>query len=117
MSILMAIISSNPRLLRKEIEKGGEVNTTINGQTMLDLAIEVNIQEQSLQGNTIITILRNNGAMTSQELEASRSRKRNLPPLAVKGTVRGDIKTTGIAGLPRGGTLRRRRSRTRKNRG
>jgi hypothetical protein len=117
MTILMAIISTNPRLLRKAIDEGGEVNATINGQTMLDLAIEVNIQEPSFQGNTIITILRNKGAKTSEELEASRSRKRNLPPLSVKGTVRGNIKTTGIAGLPRGGTLRRRRSRSRKNRG
>jgi len=113
----MAIISTNPSLLRKEIDKGGKVNASINGQTMLDLAIEVNTSEPSFQGNTIITILRNNGAMTSQELEVSNSRKRNLPPLSVKGTVRGNIKTTGIAGLPRGGTLRRRsRSRTRKNR-
>lgn len=110
----MAIISSDPRSLRIAIKNGGEVNATINGKTMLDLAIETNKETPSVQGNIIITILLNNGAKTSEELEVSRATIR--PPLSVKGIVRGNIKT-GIASLPRRGTRGgRRRNRTRKNR-
>jgi hypothetical protein len=81
---------------------------------MLDVAIETDKDVHSSQSELIITFLKSRGAKTYSEL-IDPSTKPNLPPLSVKGTVRGNIKRTGIAGLPRrGGTLRRRR--TRKNR-
>ena len=125
MTRLLAIISENPTLLNYEIKNGAEVNQTINNKTMLDIAIDAYNVSRSSNSQTIINILRKNGGIHYTELK--NSTRNNLPPRSVIGTVRGNIKTTGIAGLPRakrvtlrakGGTLRKRtrRSRTRKNR-
>jgi hypothetical protein len=92
---------------------------------MLDIAIDAYNVSRSSNSQTIINILHKNGGIRYTELK--NSTRNNLPPRSVKGIVRGNIKTTGIAGLPRvkggtlrakGGTLRKRtrRSRTRKNR-
>ncbi|NDB83054.1 MAG: hypothetical protein EB127_10000 [Alphaproteobacteria bacterium] len=116
MTLLLAIVSANPTLLNYEIKNGAEVNQTINNKTMLDIAIDADIFSPSDNSKEIIKILRNKGGIHYTELK--NSTRNNLSPRSLKGIVRGNIKTTGIAGLPRGGTLRRRsrRSRTRKNR-
>ena len=119
MSLLKAILDSNYIKVSKSINRGDDVNDTLNSTppvSMLDVAIETDKDVHSSQSELIITLLKSRGAKTYSELiDPSTKPKKNLPPLSVKGTVRGNIKRTGIAGLPRrGGTLRRRR--TRKNR-
>jgi hypothetical protein len=84
--------------------------------TMLEVAIETSEENPSPQATAIIELLKSKGAKIYDEVLVAKP-KNNLPPLSVKGPVRGNIKTSGIAGLPRrGGTLRRRRLRSRKNR-
>lgn len=116
----MGIISSNPSEVLEAIEDGANVNAILNGQTMLEVARAVKDDSPSDNADAVIDILLERGALTLKKLEKKKEelQKHTLPPLSKKGTVRGNIKTTGIAGLPRGGTLRRRnrRSRTRKNR-
>jgi hypothetical protein len=113
MALLLAIVSANPTLLNYEIKNGAEVNQKINNKTMLDIAIDADIISPSNNSKEIIKILRNKGGIHYTELK--NSTRNNLPPRSVKGIVRGNIKTTGIAGLPRvkGGTLRKRRTKSR----
>lgn len=118
MSLLAAILQSKyPKVLRC-INEGADVNDTLNSSppmTMLEVAIETNKENSSSQSELIITLLKSRGALTYNELLVTKPRNKNIPPLAVKGIARGNIKTTGIAGLPRRGG-RTRRNRTRKNR-
>jgi len=117
MSLLKAILDSSYTKSLKYIGKGNDVNNILNTtppMSLLDLAIDTAKENPSSQANSIVELLKSNGALTYQELLVTRA-KNNLPPLAKKGTVRGNIKTTGIAGLPRRGG-RSRRNRTRKNR-
>ena len=119
MSLLSAILQSKYPKVVKYINEGADVNDTLNStppMTMLEVAIETNKENPSSQSELIINFLVLKGAKVYSELLDSKPKnKKNLPPLSVKGTVRGDIKTTGIAGLPRRGG-RTRRTRTRKNR-
>jgi hypothetical protein len=119
MSLLKAILDSNYLKVTKSINEGANVNDTLNPRdpmTMLEVAIETNKENPSSESELIINFLVLNGAKTYKELIDAKPRgARNLPPLSVKGTVRGNIKTTGIAGLSRRGG-RTRRSRSRKNR-
>ena len=116
MSLLKAILQSNYLRVSKFINEGADVNDTLNStppMTMLEVAIETNKENPSSQSELIVNLLMLKGAKTYAELlDTKPKNKKNLPPLSVKGTVRGSIKTTGIAGLPRRGT----RNRTRKNR-
>jgi len=115
MSLLKAILDSNYLKVAKSINEGADVNDTLNPRdpmTMLEVAIETDKENPSSQSELIINFLILNGAKTYKELiDAKPKERRNLPPLSVKGTVRGNIKTTGIAGLPRRGGRTRRRSR------
>jgi len=116
MSLLKAILQSNYLKVAKSINEGADVNDTLNStppMTMLEVAIETNKENPSSKSELIINLLILKGAKTYADLLVSKPRN-NLPPLHVKGTVRGNIKKTGIAGLARGG--RTRRSRSRKNR-
>jgi hypothetical protein len=118
MSLLTPILQSKYSKVVKCINEGANVNDTLNSTppiTMLDLAIETNKENPSTQASSIIELLKSKGALTYEELLVTKPRNKNLPPLAKKGIVRGNIKTTGIAGLPRRGG-RTRRNRTRKNR-
>lgn len=119
MSLLSAILQSKYPKVVKYINEGAHVNDTLNStppMTMLEVAIETNKENPSSQSELIINLLVLKGAKVYSELlDPKPKNKKNLPPLSVKGTVRGNIKTTGIAGLPRRGTARRNRS-TRKNR-
>jgi len=118
MSLLTAILQSKYLKVVKEINEGADVNDTLNStppMTMLEVAIETNKENPSPQSNSIIELLKSKGALTYEELLVTKPINKNLPPLAKKGTVRGNIKTTGIAGLPRRGGIRRTR-RSRKNR-
>ena len=118
MSLLTAILQSKYLKVVKMINEGADVNDTLNStppMTMLEIAIETNKENPSPQSNSIIELLKSKGALTYEELLVTKPRNKNLPPLAKKGIVRGNIKTTGIAGLPRRGG-RTRRNRTRKNR-
>jgi hypothetical protein len=126
MSLLKSILDSNKSALIISINKGENVNAILNGNhpmSMLDLAISINNETPSEQANSIIAILKAKGAKTHTELMMTPTYptfsnkppvKNKLPPLAVKGTARGNIKTLGIAGLPRGGSLRRSRRTTRR---
>ena len=118
MSLLKAILESDYLKLTKSINKGNDPNVTLNTvppMSMLDLAIEISNEHPSSRANSIITLLKSKGAKTYDDLLISKPRN-NLPPLSVKGVASGNIKTKGIASLPRrGGTLRRPRF-TRKNR-
>jgi hypothetical protein len=118
MSLLGAILQSKYPKVVQYINEGANVNDTLNSNppmTMLEVAIETNKENPSSQSELIINYLMLKGAKTYAELINAKPRVRpNLPPLSVKGTVRGNIKTTGIAGLPRRGGRTRRR--TRKNR-
>lgn len=118
MSLLTPILQSKYPKVVKCINEGANVNDTLNSTppiTMLDLAIETDRENPSSQSKLIINLLILKGAKTYAELmDPKPKNKKNLPPLSVKGTVRGNIKTTGIAGLPRRGGRTRRR--TRKNR-
>jgi hypothetical protein len=118
MSLLKAILESDYVKVSKSINKGDDPNVTLNTIppiSMLDLAIDISKEHPSSRANSIITLLKSRGARTYEELLVSKPRN-NLPPLSVKGTASGNIKTKGIASLPRrGGTLRRPRF-TRKNR-
>ena len=123
MSLLKAILESKYLKVAQCINDGADVNDTLNStppMTMLEIAIETNKENQSSQSELIVNLLMLKGAKTYAGLVDSKPKnKRNLPPLSVKGTVRGNIKTHGIAGLPRGGLRRSRRSTrrsTRKNR-
>ena len=121
MSLLKAILQSKYLKVVKAMDEGADVNDTLNStppMTMFDVAIETNKENPSSQGNSIIVLLKAKGAKTYGELLVTKPRNKNLPPLSVKGTVIGNIKTSGIAGLPRRGgrTRRTRSSRTRKNR-
>ena len=123
MSILKAILQSKYPKVAQYINEGADVNDTLNSSppmTMLDVAIETNKENPSSQSELIINLLIIKGAKTYPELiDPKPKNKKNLPPLSVKGTVRGNIKTHGIAGLPRGGLRRSRRNTrrtTRKNR-
>ena len=119
MSLLKSILESNYLKVAKSINRGEDLNDTLNTTppiSMLDLAIETDKDVHSSQSGLIITLLKSKGAKTYDELiDPSVRPKNSLPPLSVKGTVKGNIKTTGIAGLPRRGG-RTRRNRTRKNR-
>ena len=118
MSLLTPILQSKYSKVVKCINEGANVNDTLNTTppiTMLELAIETNKENPSPQANSIVELLKSKGALTYEELLVTKPRNKNLPPLAKKGTVMGNIKTTGIAGLPRRGG-RTRRTRTRKNR-
>lgn len=117
MSLLKAILQSNYLNVAKYTNKGDDVNGTLKStppMTMLEVAIEANKENPSSQSSLIINLLKAKGAKTYPELLDPKPKK-NLPPLSVKGTVRGNIKTHGIAGLARGGIRRTRRLR-RKNR-
>jgi hypothetical protein len=117
MSLLKAILDSNYTKVSKSINKGDDVNDTLNSTppvSMLDVAIETDKDVHSSQSQLIITLLKSRGAKTYNEL-IDPSTRPNLPPLSVKGIVKGNIKTHGIAGLSRGGLRRTRRLR-RKNR-
>jgi hypothetical protein len=120
MSLLTPILQSKYSKVVKCINEGANVNDTLNSTppiTMLELAIETNKEYPSTQASSIIELLKSKGALTYEELLVTKPRNKNLPPLAKKGIVRGNIKTTGIAGLPRSGGFRTRRSRrSRKNR-
>lgn len=121
MTLLKAILESKYPKVVKFINEGVDVNDTLNSNppmTMLEVAIETNKENPSSQSELIVNILMLNGAKPYTELMDAKPRVRpNLPPLSVKGPVRGNIKTHGIAGLPRGGLRRSRRTRrTRKNR-
>lgn len=112
MPLLKAILESNYLKVAKYINKGAEINAILNGhppRSILDIAIETDADNHSSQSSSIITLLKENGAKTYTEL-INPIHRANLPPLSVKGTARGNIKKTGIAGLPR------RNRRTRKNR-
>jgi hypothetical protein len=115
MSLLKAILESNYLKVTKSINEGSDVNDTLNSNppmTMLEIAIETNKENPSAQSELIVNLLMLKGAKTYKALtNSSPSVKKNLPPLSVKGTVKGNIKTTGIAGLPRRGGRTRRRSR------
>ena len=117
-SLFAAILQSKYPKVVKYIDEGSNVNDTLNStppMTMLEVAIETNKENPSSQSELIINYLILKGAKTYPELEHAKPKnKKNLPPLSVKGTVRGNIKTTGIAGLPRRGGRTRRG--TRKNR-
>ena len=119
MSLLSAILQSKYPKVVKYINEGADVNDTLNStppMTMLEVAIETNKENPSSQSELIINLLMLKGAKTYEDLMVPKPKnKKNLPPLSIKGTVRGNIKTTGIAGLPRRGG-RTRRNRTRKNR-
>jgi hypothetical protein len=120
MSLLKAILDSNYTKVSKSINRGDDVNDTLNSTpppvSMLDVAIETDKDVHSSQSQSIITLLKSRGAKTYNELiDPSTRPKKNLPPLSVKGIVKGNIKTHGIAGLSRGGLRRTRRLR-RKNR-
>lgn len=125
MSLLKSILESNYLKVEKSINRGEDLNDTLNTNppiSMLDLAIETDKDVHSSQSGLIITLLKSKGAKTYAELiEPSVRPKNSLPPLSVKGTVKGNIKTLGIAGLTsrtgltRGGLRRTRRLR-RKNR-
>jgi hypothetical protein len=118
MSLLTPILQSKYSKVVKCINEGANVNDTLNSTpptTMLDLAIETDRENHSPQSELIINYLILKGAKTYAELVNEKPKnKKNLPPLSVKGTVRGNIKTTGIAGLLRRGGRTRRG--TRKNR-
>ena len=123
MSLLKSILQSNYLNVAKYINKGEDINGTLKStppMTMLEVAIEANKENPSSQSSLIINLLKAKGAKTYPELVDAKSKnKRNLPPLSLKGTVRGNIKTHGIAGLSRGGLRHTRRSTrrsTRKNR-
>jgi len=117
MSLLGAILQSKYPKVVKCINEGADVNDTLNSNppmTMLEVAMETSKENPSPQATAIIELLKSKGAKIYAEVLVAKP-KNNLPPLAVKGPTRGNIKTTGIAGLPRRGG-RTRRSRTRKNR-
>jgi hypothetical protein len=121
MSLLTPILQSKYSKVVKCINEGANVNDTLNStppMTMLEVAIETNKENPSPQSNSIIELLKSKGALTYEELLVTKPINKNLPPLAKKGIVRGNIKITGIAGLPRRGGIRRSRrsNRTRKNR-
>ena len=123
MSLLKAIMRSNYLELVEALDNGENVNNTLKSSppmTMLEVALEVNKENPSSQANSIIVLLKAKGAKTYEELSnPAPAVKKNLPPLHVRGRATGNIKTTGIAGLPRRGGLRRTRrrlSRSRKNR-
>jgi hypothetical protein len=117
MSLLTAILQSKYPKVVKSINEGANVNDTLNStppMTMLEVAMETSNENPSPQPTAIIELLKSKGAKTYKELFDTKPRGvSNLPPLAVKGSVRGNIKGTGIAGLPRRGGRTRR---TRKNR-
>lgn len=119
MSLLTAILQSKYIKVVRAIDQGANVNDTLNStppMTMLEVALETNKENPSPQANSIVVLLKAKGAKTYKELINSTTVvKKNLPPLSVKGIVTGNIKTTGIAGLPRRGGIRRT-TRTRKNR-
>lgn len=118
MSLLKSILDSNYTKVAKSINKGYQVNDTLNTNppmSMLDIAIQTNEANPSEKANSIIDLLKSKGGLTYAELLVTKARN-NLPPLSVKGTIRGNIKKTGIAGLPRRGGFRRTRRSTRKNR-
>jgi len=120
MSLLGAILQSKYPKVVQYINEGANVNDTLNStppMTMLEVAIETNRENPSSQSELIINILMVKGAKPYAELMVPKPKnKKNLPPLSVKGTVSGNIKKTGIAGLSRRGGRTRRPRFTRKNR-
>lgn len=117
MSLLKAILDSNYTKAAKSINRGYKVNDTLNTKppmSMLDIAIQTREASPSEKADSIIDLLKSKGGLTYAELLVTKARN-NLPPLSVKGTIRGNIKKTGIAGLPRGGFRRSRRTRKNRN--
>ncbi len=119
--LLRAILNSDYDGVVKCIDEGADVNDALNSSppmTMLDVAIETKKENPSSQSESelIINFLMLKGAKPYNKLINDKPKKRpNLPPLSVKGALRGNIKTTGIAVLPRrGGRTRRRTRKTRR---
>jgi hypothetical protein len=114
MSLVKWILKSKYTKVKESIDRGDNINMILNGNphmTMLDVAIQTNDVNPSSKSASIVSLLKERGALTYNDLANYTFKEpSSLPPLYVKGTVRDDIKKTGIAGLSRGGT-RRIRSR------
>ena len=94
MSLLKAILDSNYLKVAKYINEGADVNDTLKStppMTLLEVAIETNKENPSSQSELIINLLTLKAAKTYKELIGPSIRaKKNLPPLSVKGTIRGE---------------------------
>jgi len=108
MSLLRAILTSDYLTLVQGLDHGENVNAVLNGdppKSLLDIAIEADSENSTVQSKAIISLLRTKGALTYAAIQ---TRQVAAPlalatPAPLAAPVPVTIKNAGIAGvgLPR----------------